>query len=42
MDPSHVTQYTVGWNGRFLDEMLTAEIDLYAKKMEDLIAYREG
>jgi hypothetical protein len=42
MDPSRVTQYTVGWNGRFMDNMFTAEMDLYAKKMDDLVAFREG
>ena len=42
MNPSRVRQFTLGWNGDFLDGMLDAKIDLYSKQMTDLVAYREG
>lgn len=35
-------QYTMGWNGSFANNMFSAEVNLYYKKMSNLSTYREG
>ena len=35
-------QYTLGWNGGFVNNMITTEVSLYYKKMYNLSTYREG
>lgn len=35
-------QYTLGWNGGFLNNRVTTEVSLYYKKMYNLSTYREG
>jgi hypothetical protein len=42
MAPSRVRQFTLGWRGEFPGNMFTAEVDIYSKYMDDLVAFREG
>ncbi|MBN2521591.1 MAG: carboxypeptidase-like regulatory domain-containing protein [Bacteroidales bacterium] len=35
-------QYTLGWNGSFVNNMFTAEMNVYYKKMFSLSTYKEG
>ncbi|HDS07139.1 MAG TPA: hypothetical protein ENO05_05875 [Bacteroides sp.] len=42
MDPARVVQYSLGWKGDFKERMFAAEVDIYRKKMSDLLTYREG
>lgn len=40
--PAKVTQYTGGWKGSFYKNLYEAEINLYLKKMTDLLAFKDG
>ncbi len=42
IEPSKSVQYTLGWSGGFLNNMLEAELNLYTKSMENLVTYKEG
>lgn len=42
MGPASVVQYTLGWKGSFLKRLFSAEVDVYHKEMEDLVAFKEG
>jgi len=42
IEPSFTDQVSVGWRGEFLDGMLSAEVDVYYKKLHNLATYKEG
>lgn len=40
--PSSTKQVSAGWKGKFLDDMLGAEVSVYHKSLSNLATYREG
>lgn len=42
MKPARVEQYSAGWKGNFKDKMFSAELDVYKKEMNELLAFKEG
>jgi CarboxypepD_reg-like domain/TonB-dependent Receptor Plug Domain len=42
MRPARVDQYSLGWRGSFMKGMFVAEVDVYRKKMSELLAFKEG
>ncbi len=42
MEPARVDQYALGWKGQFIQQMFSSEVNLYYKKMEDLVSFKEG
>ncbi len=42
MRPARVEQYSLGWKGRFMKDMFSAEVDFYRKEMSELLAFKEG
>lgn len=42
MKPASVDQISMGWKGQLADQSLLGEVDVYYKKMHDLVAFREG
>ncbi|MDL2228000.1 TonB-dependent receptor [Odoribacter sp. OttesenSCG-928-L07] len=42
IESSYSDQASIGWRGEFLDGMLSAEVDVYYKKLYNLATYKEG
>jgi hypothetical protein len=42
VDPARSDQFTMGWNGNFLNGYLSAEVSAYLKTMDNLATYKEG
>lgn len=42
MKPAKVEQYAFGWKGQYFKNMFSGEVNLYYKKMEDLLTFKEG
>jgi len=42
IEPASIAQYSVGWKGSFLNNGINAEIGLYQKQMNNLVAFKEG
>ncbi|MFA6126142.1 MAG: carboxypeptidase-like regulatory domain-containing protein [Bacteroidales bacterium] len=42
IDPAWSEQFTLGWNGGFVNDQYTAEISAYYKTMNNLATYQEG
>ncbi|MDA3822483.1 MAG: carboxypeptidase-like regulatory domain-containing protein [Bacteroidales bacterium] len=42
MNPSLADQYSFGWKGSFRKQMFTVETNVYWKKMENMLAFKEG
>jgi len=40
--PAGMMQYSLGWKGSFRQGMFSAELDVYYKDLEDLVAFKEG
>ena len=42
IEPANSEQYSIGWKGSFNNDMFNAEIGLYQKGMNNLVAFKEG